>query len=324
MPTWGEILKELQTTQNTLKGPPFDAVRRKYLVSLQARTGRNTILYATKWTQPGAISPELISITEEDVQGLMEVIHGLQGEDLDLILHSPGGSPEAAEAFVTYLRSKFKNIRVIVPHLAMSAATMIACSANTILMGKHSFLGPIDPQLILRTALGTRAVPAQAILAQFDRAVLDCADQKKLAAWLPILGQYGPDLLIQCQEVSEMSANMVREWLEKYMFRQQPDGAAKANEIATWLATHANFRSHSKHIGRAEAEAKGLTIEYLESDQVLQDLVLSVYHATTHTFSVTTAVKIVENHLGKAFIKQQAMTPIVMPAQGQPAPSMMN
>src|SRR5215471_13862037 len=144
MPTWGEILHELQTGQ-ALKAPPFDAVRRKYLVSLHAHTRRNTILYATKWTQPGMSPPELTSIAEEDVQGLMEVIHGIQGEELDLMLHSPGGSPEAAEAFVSYLRSKFSHIRIIVPHLAMSAATMIACSANSIVMGKHSFLGPIDP-----------------------------------------------------------------------------------------------------------------------------------------------------------------------------------
>jgi ClpP class serine protease len=41
----------------------------------------------------------------------------------------------------------------------MSAATMVACAANQIVMGKHSFLGPIDPQLILQTALGNRLVP---------------------------------------------------------------------------------------------------------------------------------------------------------------------
>lgn len=320
MPTWGEILLELQVAGQSSQAPPFDAVRRKYLVSLHAHTKRNTILYATKWTQPGVSSPELVSITEEDVQGLMEVVHGLQGAELDLVIHSPGGSPEAAEAFVSYLRSKFTHVRVVVPHLAMSAATMIACSANSIVMGKHSFLGPIDPQIILRTALGQRAVPAQAILAQFDRAVSECVDQTKLAAWLPILGQYGPDLLIQCQEVSEMSEKMVREWLERYMFAGRPDREIKANEIANWLATHSNFRSHSKHITRAEAESRGLIIEYLEADQTLQDLVLSVYHSTTHAFSVTPAVKIIENHLGKAFIKQYATTPLMVPVPQQQPP----
>lgn len=36
----------------------------------------------------------------------------------------------------------------------------------------------------------------------------------------------------------------------------------------------------------------------------MQDIFLSVFHATTHTFNGTAAVKIIENHLGKAFIKQ--------------------
>ncbi|MCB5658491.1 hypothetical protein LIQ27_20525, partial [Bacteroides fragilis] len=54
-----------------------------------------------------------------------------------------------------------------------------------------------------------------------------------------------------------------------------------------------------------EHESKGLKIEYLEKDSQLQDLVLSVFHATTHTFSSTPAMKIIENQNGKAFIKIQ-------------------
>lgn len=75
MPTWGGILQELQSTQQILQAPPFDAVRRKYLVAAHGHTNRNLILYATKWTQPDPnVSPELVSIVDEDVQGLMEVV----------------------------------------------------------------------------------------------------------------------------------------------------------------------------------------------------------------------------------------------------------
>ena len=107
--------------------------------------------------------PSFVSIGEEDTHALMEVTADLEGPDLDLILHSPGGSPEAAEAIVSYLRSRFSHIRVIVPQLAMSAATMISCAADEILLGKHSFLGPTDPQIVLSTPLGLRPVPAQAV-----------------------------------------------------------------------------------------------------------------------------------------------------------------
>lgn len=43
----------------------------------------------------------------------------------------------------------------------------------------------------------------------------------------------------------------------------------------------------------------------LEDDQLSQDLFLSVFHAVTHTFNGTAAVKVIENNLGKAFMKLQ-------------------
>ena len=80
----------------------------------------------------------MTSIHEEDILALMEVTAAMPGGDLDLILHSPGGSVEAAESIVSYLRSRFSHIRVIVPHLAMSAATMVACAANEIVVESHA------------------------------------------------------------------------------------------------------------------------------------------------------------------------------------------
>jgi len=93
VPTWSEILAELAQSQVQTGMPQFDAARRKYLVQTYDTTKRNTILCASKWTQPDPnVSPETISIVDEDLQGLMEVVHGLKGPNLDLILHSPGGS----------------------------------------------------------------------------------------------------------------------------------------------------------------------------------------------------------------------------------------
>jgi len=111
------------------------------------------ILYASAWLQRET-RPASTSIGAEDIHALMEVTHGAEGSDLDLILYSPGGSPETAEAIVSYLRSRFSNIRVIVPNYAMSAATMIACAADEIILGRHSFLGSTDPQILIPTGLG--------------------------------------------------------------------------------------------------------------------------------------------------------------------------
>lgn len=314
MPTWSEILAELVQSQSQTGLPQFDAIRRKYLVKAHEATARNVILYASNWTQPDAtISPGLISIVDEDLQGLMEVVHGLKGPNLDLILHSPGGSAEAAEAFVTYLRSKFRHIRVVVPQMAMSAATMIACAADSIVLGKHSFLGPIDPQFVMNTPLGMRMAPAQAILDQFEQAKVECTDPAKMGAWLPMLSQYGPDLLIQCRNALQMSQQLVEDWLRTYMFGADPEKEKKAKDVAAWLSDHGEFKSHGRHIPRSEVERRGLRVEHLEEDQKTQDFFLSVFHATTHTFAGTAAVKIIENHLGKAYIKQARSVAVQVP-----------
>lgn len=306
MPTWGEILQELKdkTANNNI---PFDEVRRFYLANLFKKTKRNTIFYATAWTQTGKAitSPQVLSITEEDIQGIMEVIHELKGNKLDLILHSPGGSAEATEAIVSYLRTKFSDIRVIVPHAAMSAATMLACASNKILMGKHSFLGPIDPQMLLQTQVGPQMIPAQSILDQFAQGKEEVKDKSLLAAWLPILGQYGPALLVQCENALDLSKLLVDDWLKNYMFKRKRDKKELAEKISDYLSNHKNFKTHSRHIDRKQAKKIGLVIEDLERDQELQDAVLSVFHAMNHTLGGTGAVKIIENHLGKAFVKTQ-------------------
>lgn len=306
MPTWSEILSEITGALPTQGPVVFDRVRRNYLVRLAQHTGRNTILYATKWTQPGVADASLVSITPEDVQGLMEVVHGLDGNSgLDLVLHSPGGSPDAAESIVHYLRSKFRSIRVIVPQAAMSAATMIACSADEIVMGKHSALGPIDPQFIVSTPQGTMALPAQAILDQFELAKEDCRDPALLGAWAPILPLYGPSLLVQCYNALELAEELASEWLATWMFAGDPKRKRKAKEIARRLADHTRYKSHGRPIHRDAARQIGLKIYDLENDQMLQDLVLSVFHATTHAFGSTNAAKIIENQSGRAFIKMQ-------------------
>jgi len=314
MPTWGEINQEFIKRREKGEQSP-DPLRREFLSKLHGHTQRDTILYASNWTQPKDINPGLLSIIPEDIQGFMEVIYGLKGPNLDLILHSPGGSAEVTEALVIYLRSKFNHIRAIIPHAAMSAATMFACACDEIVMGKHSFLGPIDPQMNLNTRLGPMSVPAQAILDEFEKAKIECQDPRKIGVWLPIIEQFGPALIIQCENAKTLAKNLVGEWLETNMFKKDPNGKERAQRISEYLSNHDNFKTHGRHIDRKKLESLDIKIEYLEKDPKLQDLVLSVFHATTITFDQTPAVKIIENNNGKAFVR---LTPTISLIQGEP------
>jgi hypothetical protein len=253
----------------------------------------------------------------------METVAGVEKRQLDLIITSPGGLAEATESIVSYLRSKFDHIRVFVPLAAMSAATMLALGADEIFLGGHSQLGPIDPQFTVITPEGPRSAPAQAILDQFERAKKECQDPANLAAWLPILRGYGPGLLVQCAKQQELAARMVREWLAKYMLREDPYASVKAAEAARWFTDYEYFGSHSRRVSLDDLNSLGLRGSALEGNQTLQDAVLSVHHATAHTFNGTAAVKIIENHLGRARVKLRQQVMIqqeIAPAPPSPQP----
>lgn len=294
MPGWGDLLNELQETAQQNGGVvDFDGLRRKYIRQLHERTGRSVVVYATDFAAgPGA------QISLFDMQGLMEVFRDLPGPGLDLILHSPGGQAEATDRLVRYIRSKFDNVRVFVPLAAMSAATMWAMAADEIVMGKHSQLGPIDPQITLPTGL---TVPAGALIEQFQAASDECAaDPARLTGWLPTLQQYPPGLLNVCRTAGALSKQLVAEWLKAYMLKDNPE---QADEVATWLADDQVHLSHERAITRDQLREHGLNVSDLEDDQDLQDAVLTVHHTMMHTLSSTGAFKIIENHLGRAFIQ---------------------
>src|SRR5262245_52501160 len=139
MPNWNEILNELGA-----KGSTHDVVRRQYLKKLrQTNGGRNVILYYSGWLQKPELKGRGTSVDDADKNGLMAVINKLdRSKGLDLVLHTPGGDVSATESLVDYLRAMFgTDIRAIIPQLAMSAGTMIACSCREIIMGKQSSLG---------------------------------------------------------------------------------------------------------------------------------------------------------------------------------------
>ncbi len=306
MSTWSEILPELQQSQDADGVPNFDGVRRKYLAHHHQLTGRNTVLYVTKCTSDDPVPGTITTITEADMLGFMEVVHDLPNSPLDLILHSPGGELDATGSIVSFLRARFNHMRVIVPQFAMSAATMIACAAEEIVMCDHSSLGPIDPQMYVPTALGGRMVAAQDVLEQFKMAQQDCQDPAKQAAWYPILSQYGPDLLVHCQHAMDLSRELVGQWLEAYMYNNVDDASSQAQSIAEWLSNRTHFKSHSRRLDWKTLSDKGLKVYRMEDNPVEYRNLMSLYHAVQHGFEGTAAVKLFANHMGNTLAKSQS------------------
>lgn len=291
MPSWHDLLREIAEAGST-----HDVVRRKYLQRLHERTGRNIIIYYSAWLQKPGLGG--LQVNDADKNGFMTVIHELdRSKGLDLVLHTPGGETAATESLVDYLRSMFgTNIRAIVPQLALSAGTMIACACQEIVMGKHSSLGPIDPQYF--------GMPAHGVVEEFQRAFQEIqSDQMKMAVWQPIIAKYNPTLIGECEKAIQWSNEMTKEWLISGMLSADPDKDDKAKTILCELGDHALTKSHARHLSAKKCSEIGLKVSLLEDDHELQEAVLSVHHACIHTLGATSAYKIIENQRGVAFIQ---------------------
>jgi hypothetical protein len=298
MPNWKEVLDELQAEANKGTPNPLDAIRRKYLLEIHKKTGRNVIAYYSGWLQRGnAID---VIVNDKDKNALMVTIHKLdRTKGLDLILHTPGGDLAATESIVDYLDQMFGNdVRAIIPQISMSAGTMIALSCKEIIMGKQSNLGPIDPQM--------GGVACQAVLDEFENAKKDIkANPQAAPLWQVIISKYHPTFLGACQSSIEWSEKLAYDWLKRNMCNGDE---TKTKKILKEFSDHKTNKSHSRHISKNKCKEIGVSIIDMESDNDLQDLILTVHHSFMHTFSHSTATKIVENHLGLAYVEALPIT----------------
>lgn len=335
MPTWNDLRVELDQRSPQLGVGALDVIRRERMKKLADHTGRPVIIYVVDFlnqAEKARAAGRSLNIDLADKEGFVEVSTSLPAGPLDLLLHSPGGNPVATESIVQLLRSRFNPIRVFVPNVAKSAATMLALSANEIAMDERGELGPIDPQMVLTSDQQVIVSPAQALLDQFKRAQDEVQrDSSKLASWLPMLRQYGPSLLKEAENAIALSKDLVKQWLLTYMYAGDPGAVAKADRVTTFFGEHNNFLSHGRMVGIDKVIELGVNVVDLRRDAALQALVWELYSAISLTFDRTGAYKIIENHIGHAFIQMVQQVQIVgnlpqmptpQPAASPPAPQL--
>ena len=279
----GQIMSERPDTEVNIY---IDNLRKDYIKQLSDYSGRNTIAYYSAFMTKQSLN---MDINDSDINGFMCVVHDLDiSNGLDLILHTPGGSPTASESIVKYLRKMFKNdIRVIVPHMAMSAGTMIACSSKEIVMGTHSSLGPIDPQF--------NGIPAYNIKSEFEEAEIDLEkNPNKAAYWAIKLQQYPAAFMKSAIDAIDLSDKLLTDWLGTSMFDKDLD-KEKIDYIVKKLNNHTDSLVHDRHFDIDTCKGIGLNIVGLEEDQKLQEKVLSIHHAMMISFESFLAVKMIES-----------------------------
>lgn len=278
MPSFSEIEEE-NNSKNTII---------KYLKEYHENTNRNVILYYSKFLTKDNDDVYIDSI---DKNGFMTIIKDLdKTKGLDIILHTPGGSIDATESLIDYLHAVFgDDIKAIIPQMAMSGGTMIACSCNEIIMGKHSSLDPVDPQII--------DVSAQTVIEEYDLAKKEISEDPSLIPiWTMILDKYPTNFYFECKNTMEWSKNILKKSLKYSMFKDNDEETI--NHIIHELISREATKNHSQNLSAKKCEEIGLNITYLEEDEIMQDLVLSIHHACISYFNHENGNKIYINQNG--------------------------
>lgn len=120
-----------------------------------------------------------------DIQDSEEILRAVKLTDpdvpIDLILHTPGGLVLAAEQIANALMKHRGKVTVFVPHYAMSGGTLIALSADEIVMDENAVLGPVDPQIGNYPAASILKVVEQKNINEVDDQTLILADMSRKA-----------------------------------------------------------------------------------------------------------------------------------------------
>jgi len=246
--------------------------RQQSILEIQEQTGRKLIVYIANHQHPAG------GINQSDILAFGDLLDGVSGVDLDLLLQSPGGDIDVAEKIVYMCRGRASGFRVIVPESAKSAATLIALAADEIVMSDTSELGPIDPQITINTPDGkTISRPARSFLdgLQAIQSEVDKAGGTLSPVYFPLLDQLDPALIDFCSKAIRRAERFAEKWLKRYQCISAPK---RAKQIAKKLLDPKRYLMHGTVIDHSEAkEQLQLCVTYLAPNDPLWQAIWRLY-----------------------------------------------
>ena len=232
--------------------------RQAIIKQIQARTGRRLICY---------VSGRECIINENDTMPFVDLLHNVRpGESVELLLHTAGGSIDAAEKLVRMVRSKVgeAEFQIIVPESVKSAGTLMVLGADCVVMSDMSELGPIDPQMVFADSSGLRRWQSvQNYLDAYDEYTNATNQNPNNVAAQIMLGKIDPTIVKLCQTVKDRARQCAEDLLRRGMFRETGNWSQTVVELLDtrrWL-------SHSQMISWEDAQHPdtiGLAVEHLD------------------------------------------------------------
>jgi len=269
---------------------------------------RNTfaVVYAAAIGKP---IPD-VPLNQDDYYLIHDLLRDADSRKLDFYIETPGGSGEAAEEIVRYLRNKFDEVSFIVSGEAKSAGTIMVLSGDEILMTETGSLGPIDAQV----KIGRSVVSAYDYIEWTTEKREEAEKIGKLNPFDAVMtAQISPGELGGVYHALKYAEDLVVDWLVRYKFknwkvtetRKKPVTdemkIKRANEIAAELLNHAKWRIHGRSIKAGDLQEIGLKITKVEENDKLRDVVYRIQTVCRLLFSSTNTYKIFATEKEKIF-----------------------
>ncbi|MFC1956897.1 ATP-dependent Clp protease proteolytic subunit [Chloroflexota bacterium] len=306
---------------DNLKGfKEITAERKKQLARIASIRKRPSILtFAGDLQKRGPIS-----IDYSDILPIADQIDNLSGDEVDIILETPGGSAEIAEDIMKLLRNRFSKVGVIVPGTAKSAGTIMAMAGDEILMGPTSSLGPIDAQVVHQG----KVFSAAAFLEGLEKIKHEVEETGQLnKAYIPILQGISPGEIQSCENAQKFSSTLVTNWLVNFKFKPwtahsssgepvtDEERRSRAKEIADRLCDHGHWLTHNRSIKIEDFDQMRLKVVDYGRDPDLFDAIKRYYTLLRMTFD-TNIYKLFETPTSQIyrFLSPPAPSPQAKPS----------
>jgi hypothetical protein len=278
-PAFMNVITELDVNLDQLKKRQQLILQIETLLTAKYGASNRLITYVFRFGHPRAF------INSADIAPLETILNSISGaQQINVLLHSPGGDGTIIEKMVGMCRSHLadedRKLRVIVPNIAKSAATVFALGADAIIMGYLSELGPIDPQVTIVISGITQQISALAFVEIRDSLMkqLEEAPKKRELGLLQQLASLNIPFTQEMENQIAFAQRTAAGLLNRYMLvpkiRNAKARSRTADEIANKLLSKQLFPVHGHFINAETAKYDlGLEVDILSQDDKLWGLI---------------------------------------------------
>ena len=248
--------------------------RKKIYEKIEEHRGNPLIAYATSGRQ-GAQG----LISSDGVRRFADLLFKLPKgtKSVDILVNSLGGDGLASWRLITMLREFLGEegyITCLVPYYAFSAGTLIAVGSNEIFMHPLASLGPVDPQIVVRSQEGSATQFAYEDLAAYTSFLKEeggLTEQSEKSNLLEsLVGEIKPSVIGASKRSSMQSIIMAEKLMKLHMIGVDTQ---KAEIIAEKLSK--SYFSHGHALSRQEVSELGLKVS--ELDVELEEMIWQVF-----------------------------------------------